>query len=214
MHKWFQKSQKLFRKKFHWKLEEMSFHCVCHVICCCKEIFQKPFTSWHDHLPFLVQSSLVKSCWSLFCHFLCSQRKTLYPSLLPYEFTHVYFSELPTFCLICTHLLPHIGVFFWLFFRLPKCEKAMSIKSPGLEKSTSKCLLFYQNYFLQIFVFALVLDDVGFLKAHLPTSLTPPTSTLYLEMRLEIIVVPWNLHALIVYLFANNHGDASLSLDW
>ena len=58
-----------------------------------------------------------------------------------------------------------------------------------------------------------MLDDVGILKVNLPASLTPSISTLYMEMRIEIILVPWNLHALMADFLANNHGNASMSLD-
>jgi len=37
------------------------------------------------------------------------------------------------------------------------------------------------------FISALALDDVEHIKVHLPTNLTPSTSTPYLEQRLEII---------------------------
>jgi hypothetical protein len=37
------------------------------------------------------------------------------------------------------------------------------------------------------FLSALALDDVKYVKVHLPTNLTPSTSTPYLEQRLEII---------------------------
>ena len=68
-------------------------------------------------------------------------------------------------------------------------------------------------FFAIFFIFALMLDDLGFLMSHLPIILTPLTSTVYLNMRVEIIVVPWNLQALIVDILANNHGNASMSLN-
>ena len=36
-------------------LKELSFHCVCHDIFFHNKTLSKPFTSWHDHLPFLLQ---------------------------------------------------------------------------------------------------------------------------------------------------------------
>jgi hypothetical protein len=62
------------------------------------------------------------------------------------------------------------------------------------------------------FLSALVLDDVEYVKVHLPTNLTPSTSAHYLEQRLEINSAPWTLHALMADVFANSHGNTPMSL--
>jgi len=49
---------------------------------------------------------------------------------------------------------------------------------------------------LPLFLSELVLSDVGFLKAHLSTSLSPSTSTPYLGYRLESILSTWRLACL------------------
>ena len=58
-----------------------------------------------------------------------------------------------------------------------------------------------------------MLTDVGFLKAYLSKNLVPSTSTHYLGSMLESFLVPWNLHALMVYFLTNDHGNASMYLD-
>jgi len=93
-------------------------------------------------------SNFVSHSWSsLFRHLICREPKTFLsiattlwlPTWLLFWVAYI----LPD----CTYLLPHSRVFFLPFFRLLKYEKAMSINSLGLEKSTSKCSLFHQIIF-------------------------------------------------------------------
>ena len=55
--------------------------------------------------------------------------------------------------------------------------------------------------------------DVGFVKAHLLTNLVPSTLAYYLGLRLEIVKVPWDLHASTVDFLTDNHGNSLMSLD-
>jgi hypothetical protein len=57
----------------------------------------------------------------------------------------------------------------------------------------------------------LTLDDVGFSKVLLLTSLVPSASTHYLGLRLEIFIVPYSLHALMVDFLVDNSRNAPMS---
>ena len=55
--------------------------------------------------------------------------------------------------------------------------------------------------------FALMLVDVGFLKAHLSIGLVPSTQAPYLGLRSEKVKVHWSLHALIEDFIFSERGD-------
>ena len=66
---------------------------------------------------------------------------------------------------------------------------------------------------LQKLFFHAHVDDGGFLKAFLLTSLGLSTSTHYLGPRLESLIVPWGLYTLMTSSLVDNHGNTSMSLD-
>ena len=116
-------------------------------------------------------------------------------------------SHMPTFL---SHIHPFI--FFISFFILNKPKlhfhDYIALLYPLLD-----CEIF-SFIVLPIFLYKLMLTDVGFLKAHLSTSLAPSTSTPYLGYRVEFIfLVPGGLHDLMASSLTNNHGNTSMSLD-
>ena len=73
----------------------------------------------------------------------------------------------------------------------------------------------FSNYVIfKSFCILLMMVDVEYLKAHLPTCLVPSTPVPYLGSRSEIVRVPWSLHALMAYFFVGDHGNALMSLDF
>jgi hypothetical protein len=59
----------------------------------------------------------------------------------------------------------------------------------------------------------LVLDDVGFIKALLLTSLSPSTLTHYMGSRLYIFIVLWRFHALMVGFLTYDSENTPISPD-
>ena len=116
-------------------------------------------------------------------------------------------SHMPTFL---SHI--HLFIFFISFFFLNKPELPfhhyIALPYPLLD-----CEIF-SFIVLPIFVYKLVLTDVGFLKAHLSTSLAPSSSSPYLGYRLEFnFLVLGGLHDLMARSLTDNHGNTSMSLD-
>ena len=108
----FKNHENIFRKMFHWKIERVEFP-----LCMSRHLLpQRNFSKTIHIMTWSFTPPLSKfpshPCWSLLCHFLCSWHNFFYPSLLPYDFTHVYFSKLPTFFLIfCLILEPSFSHF-------------------------------------------------------------------------------------------------------
>ena len=145
---------------FHWKLEEVEFPlCV----------------SWH----LLPQRSISEISYSMswlltifpskLIHYPC--QSLLFHYLIHHDFLHVYLSESHIFFLIFS-----LSFSFWI--------KPFSF----LSMTTLLYFPCHKNYLtMRPFIYSptthyvqLVLADVGFLKAHLSTSLAPSTSTPYL----------------------------------
>ena len=126
---------------------------------CHKESFQKPITPCHDYLPFSFQdysSSMLESTFSLpYTSWLLA--------CLPFWVAHIF-------------LIFSLSFAFWI--------KPFSF----LSMNTFLCYPCHKNCLTLIsFIYSatthyvqIVLTDVGFLKAHLSTSLSPLTSTPYL----------------------------------
>ena len=135
------------------------FPCVCHDICCHKEAFQKPIVPCHDYLFFSFQSdssSMPESTFSL-------PYTSWLPTCLPFWVAHIF-------------LIFSLSFFFWI--------KPFSF----LSMTTLFFYPFHKNcLYLISFIYSptthyvqLVLPDVGFLEAHISTSISPSTSAPYL----------------------------------
>ena len=178
---------------FHWKLEEVEFP-LC--------------MSWHF--------ATIKK------HF----RNQLLHAMITYPFP---FQAYPSSMSESTVFLPYIS---WLSTCLPlwvahiflifSLSFSFWIKPfRFLSMTTLLCYPCHKNCFTLIsFIYSLnahyvqlVLTDVGFLKAHLSTSLSPSNSAPHLGYRLEFILSTGGLHALMASSLADNHGNSSMFID-
>ena len=89
-------------KHASWILERVEFSVVLVITFATikKNFSHKPFVSWHEPFSFLFQTSSVIHDKAYFIIWYVVSLKIFYPSLLPYDFPHDYFSELPIFRLI------------------------------------------------------------------------------------------------------------------
>ena len=145
---------------FHWNLEGVEFP-LC--------------MSWHL-LPQRILSEInYAMSWLLtpfsFQAYPLSMPESTFHCLIDHDFLHVYLSESHTFFLIFS-----LSFSLWI--------KPFSF----LSMTTLLCYPYHKNCFtVRSFIYSptthyiqIVLTDVGFLKAHLSTSLSPSTSAHYL----------------------------------